>query len=190
MDIDPENTPDIPKEQRLLSIDFVSQYFLGTQMISVKEKFYYTQLQRLMNETGTKKEIEEPPNYVQVSDRRPENERGGWQLSVMEKEQFKDDDGRELLGAILNLLNSQLVTIQSGKASLLQAEKEIEIVSENKRVLVSTERGKARGTWIYRFGDYDQSSRSVALFVPQYANQVSTIYSTKLIWELSEVPDN
>lgn len=189
-DVDPENKPDLPEDQGLLSIDFVSQFNFGSQSISAHDQTYYAQPQRLLNEDGTVNEDEERPNYVQVSDRRSENERNGWQLAVTQKEQFQTETKTELAGAQLQLMNQQLVTAQGGKEPSLQATNPLKLVPGNKRTLVRAEGNEGTGTWIYRFGNADAARESVALHVPKGATPEATKYSTTLVWELSAVPGN
>ncbi|NMP59811.1 WxL domain-containing protein, partial [Enterococcus mundtii] len=100
-EINPENKPQLPEDQGRLSIDFVSQLQFGTQGISVTDQTYYAQPQRLLNEDGTVNKSEERPNYVQISDRRPENDRNGWQLAVTQNDPFTATNNRELNGARL-----------------------------------------------------------------------------------------
>ncbi|WP_429975010.1 WxL domain-containing protein [Enterococcus sp. DIV0840c] len=189
IEVDPENKPELPEDQGLLSIDFASSFNFGTQSISLQEQTYYAQPQRLLNEDGTVNEEEERPNYVQISDRRPENERNGWELAVTQKEQFKGEENQELVGARLSLLNQQLVTVQGGTAPGLQTVPS-SLVPGNRRTLLKAQGNEGTGTWIYRFGDEDSAGESVALNVPKGANPEATTYSTTLIWELSAVPGN
>ncbi|AUJ87396.1 hypothetical protein CXM95_17300 [Enterococcus sp. CR-Ec1] len=189
-EVDPENKPELPEDQGLLSIDFVSQFDFGSQAISAHDQTYYAQPQRLLNEDGTVNEDEERPNYVQVSDRRSENERNGWQLAVTQKEQFQTKTKTELAGAQLQLMNQQLVTAQGGKEPSLQATNPLNLIPGNKRTLIRAEGNEGTGTWIYRFGNADTAGESVALHVPKAANPEATKYSTTLVWELSAVPGN
>ncbi|MGM0143874.1 hypothetical protein IGJ94_000403 [Enterococcus sp. AZ153] len=119
-EINPENKPQLPEDQGRLSIDFVSQLQFGTQGISVTDQTYYAQPQRLLNEDGTVNETEERPNYVQISDRRPENDRNGWQLAVTQNNPFTSTNNRELNGARLRLTNQQLATAQGGSVPEFQ----------------------------------------------------------------------
>ncbi|MEC5317154.1 WxL domain-containing protein [Enterococcus casseliflavus] len=190
VEVNPENKPELPENQELLSIDFVSSFNFGSQSISVHDQTYYAQPQRLLNEDGTVNESEERPNYVQISDRRSESERNGWQLAVTQKEQFKNQTNKELIGARLNLLNQQLLTAQGGEEPSLQATDPLALVPGNKRTLIRAEGTEGTGTWVYRFGDGETAEESVSLDVPKSANPEATNYSTTLTWELSAVPDN
>ncbi|WP_233619150.1 WxL domain-containing protein [Enterococcus sp. S53] len=189
-EIDPENRPDLPEDQGMLSIDFVSSFHFGTQTISVTDQVYYAQPQRVLNEDGTVNNGEERPNYVQVSDRRPENERNGWQLAVTQNTQFATDTGHSLLGAQLQVMNQQVVTAQGGNEPALQATTPLMLVPGNRRTLLRAEGTEGTGTWIYRFGDADTAKESIALHVPKGSNQHAANYKTTLTWELSAVPEN
>ncbi|PTO36606.1 hypothetical protein C6N14_03165 [Enterococcus mundtii] len=189
-EIDPENPPVIPEDQGFLSIDFVSQFNFGPQRISVSGQTYYAQPQRLLNEDGTVNEAEERPNFVQISDRRSDDERNGWQLSVTQNGQFSNQNGHELIGSEIQLFNQELVTAQGGTMPELQEKPVQRILPNTKKVLLQADKESGTGTWIYRFGDQNTADKSVGLYVPKGTNPEATSYSTKLTWELSSVPDN
>jgi hypothetical protein len=189
-DVDPENKPDLPENQGLLSLDFASQFNFGTQTISVTDQTYHARPQRLLDEDGTVNETEERPNYVQISDRRPESDRNGWNLAVTQNKQFATDSDHSLAGAQLQLMNQQLVTAQGGKEPALQATNPLTLVPGNKRTLLRAEGTEGTGTWIYRFGDAETAQESIALHVPKEATPHAESYKTTLTWELSIVPGN
>lgn len=189
-EISPENKPDITDKQGLLSIDFVSQFNFGKQGIYVQGKTYYAMPQRLLNEDGTVNEQEKRPNYVQISDRRSETDRNGWQLSVTQNNQFSTENGKELSGARMRLTNQQLATAHGGTAPSLQQTEPLELVPGAKRVLLMAQGNEGTGTWIYRFGDANTAGNSVVLDVPKGANPEATSYSSTFTWELSAVPGN
>ncbi|OTP19947.1 WxL domain-containing protein [Enterococcus mundtii] len=186
----PENKPEIPEDQGRLSLDFISQFNFGTQRISVSDQTYYAQPQRLLNEDETVNETEERPNYVQISDRRPDDERNGWQLSVTQNGQFRNTSGHELIGSEIQLFNQELVTAQGGTIPELQEEPVQQILPNTRKILLQADKESGTGTWIYRFGDQNTADKSVGLYVPKGTNPEATSYSTKLTWELSAVPDN
>ncbi|WP_062805907.1 WxL domain-containing protein [Enterococcus pernyi] len=189
-EVEPENKPEIPEDQGRLSLDFVSQFNFETQKISVSDQTYYAQPQRLLNEDGTVNETKERPNYVQISDRRAANERNGWQLSVTQNGQFRNESGHELIGSEIQLFNQELVTAQGGTKPELQEEPVQRIVPNTRKVLIQANGESGTGTWIYRFGDQQTADKSVSLYVPGGTNPEATSYSTKLTWELSAVPGN
>jgi hypothetical protein len=190
LEVDPDNKPEIPEDQGLLSIDFVSQFDFGSKGISVQDQTYYAQSQQLLNDDGTVNEQEERPNYVQVSDRRSATERGGWQLAVTQMSQFTGEDGQALNGAQLRLTNQELATAQGGNPPSLQVNNPLSLTPGSKRTLIRAEDDEGTGTWVYRFGNRDTSSNSVALEVPKGANPEAIQYTTTLNWELSAVPGN
>lgn len=185
--VDPENKPDL-EEQGILSIDFVSQFQFGTQRISINDAVYYAQPQRLLNEAEDVIDTQSRPNYIQISDRRPESKTNSWQLSVTQKKQFADENKQELNGARLALTNQQL--IKRHAADSLRHLDPITIVPGAKQLLIAKTGTEGHGTWIYRFGDQDSASTSVHLEVPKGANPKATNYSSTLTWELSTVPLN
>lgn len=189
IEVIPEDKPDIPENQGLLSLDFVSQFNFGKQLISVQDKFYYAQPQRLLDEDGTVTE-EERPNYVQISDRRSVNERDGWQLAVTQNEQFTNENGLELPGASLSFTNQQLATVQGGSEPELQETNTQTLLPGMRSILLKAQENEGTGTWIYRFGDSETASESVILNVPEGTNPEATSYYTTLTWELSAVPGN
>ncbi|MGL9766359.1 WxL domain-containing protein [Enterococcus mundtii] len=190
IEVDPENKPELEEEQGLLSIDFASQFTFGQQAISTRTKRYYAQPQRLLNPDGTVNEAEERPNYIQISDRRPEEERHGWQLAVTQNSQFTDLQENELRGARLFLTNQQLESMHGSEEPMLYNQGGVTLIPGEKTELLTALDGQGLGTWIYRFGDGESASESVALEVPPTANPRASTYETTLTWELSVVPDN
>lgn len=189
-EVDPENPPKLPEEQGPLSIDFVSRFSFGQQGISTQTKNYYAQPQRLLNPDGTVNQEEERPNYVQISDRRSENDRHGWTLSVTQNEQFHNDHNHELKGASLQLTNQQVASVQEVGEPELNQPDGIKLIPGEKTELMTAKDTQGIGTWIYRFGDAASADKSVALEVPPSAAPQAATYQTTLSWELSMVPDN
>lgn len=190
LEIEPDNRPSLPENQGLLSIDFTSTFNFGSQAISAQEATYYAKPQRLLNEDGDVNEEEERPNYIQISDRRPENDRNGWQLAVTQNGQFETQDEEPLLGARLSFTNQALATVQGGSLPELQQTNPLDLVPGVKRVLVMAQGDEGVGTWIYRFGDQATAGQSIALTVPQGTTPKAEQYKTSLTWELSAVPSN
>ncbi|TPR55090.1 WxL domain-containing protein [Enterococcus sp. OL5] len=186
----PENKPELPEGQGQLSIDFVSSFNFGTQAISAHDQTYYAQPQRLLNEDGTINESEERPNYVQISDRRPDTDRHGWQLAVTQRGEFEGANGQGLAGARLRLMNQQVASAQGGDEPHLQQTNPLTLVPNVRRVLLYAQGDEGTGTWVYRFGNSETAGESVALDVPKGANPEATHYKATLVWELSAVPEN
>lgn len=190
IEVDPENKPELPENQGALSIDFASRFSFGNQGISTQTKHYYAQPQRLLNLDGTANDAEERPNYIQVSDRRSEEERHGWQLAVTQNSQFMDSQKNQLRGARMLLNNQQFASVEDSNEPMLQNQDGVVLIPEEKTTLVRAQDGQGTGTWVYRFGDRESAGESVALEVPPTANPKATSYQTTLTWELSAVPDN
>ncbi|MFZ4867963.1 BspA family leucine-rich repeat surface protein [Enterococcus entomosocium] len=189
-EVDPENPPQIPNDQGSLSIDFASQFTFGQQTISTQMKRYYAQPQRLLSADGTNNNAEERPNYVQISDRRHENERNGWQLAVTQNNQFTNLQEHELKGARLLLTNQQVASVQQMGEPEVNHQDGVPLVPEEKMTLLTAHNDQGLGTWVYRFGDRENAGESIVLEVPPTANPRATSYQTILTWELSAVPGN
>lgn len=191
IEVNPENKPEIRENQGFLSIDFVSQFDFAKQGISVQDKTYNAFPQHLLNEDGTINEAEKRPNYVQVSDRRSETERDGWQLAVTQTNQFTGASGQELTGAQLRFTNQEIASAQGGNPPSLQVKNNpLALTPGVRRTLIRAEEDEGSGTWVYRFGNRETSGSSVVLEVPKGANPDATTYTTTLNWELSSVPGN
>ncbi|MBO1097676.1 hypothetical protein FQS90_14255 [Enterococcus casseliflavus] len=190
-EVNPENPPVLPEDQGAFSIDFVSQFNFGRQIISTQDQTYYAQAQRLLKDDGTVDETEERPNYIQVSDRRSENQRDGWTLSVRQLENFQTkNNDHELIGASLRFLNQQVATAQDGTPPGVQETSDLTLIPGEKHILLQAKETEGAGTWIYRFGDAQSANQSVALDVPKTVSPNAAQYQTTLSWELSAVPDN
>lgn len=188
--IDPENTPDFPQDQGLFSIDFVSRFNFGTQSISASRSIYYAQPQRLLDENGTVINDEFRPNFIQISDRRNEEDRRGWQLSVTQRGQFSSRTGHQLLGSRVQMSNMQALSVQGEEYSPTPVSEHIELIPDMKQVLLTIPENEKANTWIYRFGDMETARNSIALELPQGTNPENTQYNTTFDWELSSVPTN
>lgn len=186
--INPESPPNLPIDQGLLSIDFVSQFDFGIQAIFAQDKNYYASPQHLLNSDGTVNENEQRPNYIQISDRRPKS--GNWELSVSQKGQFSTNDGYELKGASIQFENQQLGIVNSGDELNFESKASITLIPNTKKILFENSEGRKNRTWIYRFGNHDTADRSIKLNIPKGANPHAVSYKTELVWELSSVPSN
>lgn len=187
IDVEPEEQPQLPDEQGLVSIDFVSKFTFGTQKIGLQAKTYYAQPQRLLDEEGNA--TINRPNYVQISDRRSDVDSGGWTLSVTQNEQFSGSDNQELVGAQLQLMNQQLATAQGEDEPTLSSEETVSLIPGEATTLLSAGVNEGKGTWVYRFGDGETYGESVGLHLPTGTIPDTTTYTTTLVWELQAVPE-
>lgn len=188
--INPDNPPVIPENQGEFRIDFASQFIFGEQERKIFEEATYYASSQLGRDTNEELIESDPkPNYVQITDNRPEAD--SWELSVRQSEQFKTGQGRELAGARLQLKNRQIVADHDGAQPRETSSDEIITLEPGeKQPLLTSANGEGKGTWIYRFGDGTSSDQSVVLVVPKETIPEIATYRTQLIWELSAVPIN
>lgn len=188
-EVNPENPPVLPENQGFVSIDFVSQFDFGRQEIAISDQQYFAAPQRLLDSSGLLINGEYRPNYIQVSDLRPENERGGWELSLTQETPFMDENGQELKGVQLTIKNAELLTAQSGIMPEI-VRPQFSLIPDNRMSLIISQGNEGRGTWVYRFGNEENYRKSVFLDVPAAVMPQQAIYSTTLRWELLAVPPN
>jgi hypothetical protein len=192
-EVNPDNPPVLPEDQGLVSIDFVSQFNFGEVPIQAGKATYEALPQRLLKEDGAANTEEERPNYIQISDRRNAEARGGWSLmATLENEGFKNDAGESLRGAEIQLTNQELTkpSINTGSdPSIVQTTGAV-LSPGNSTRLLDASALEGQGTWIYRFGNQDSAGSSVKLAIPAGANPKATSYQATINWELSAVPGN
>lgn len=185
----PENGPTIPEGQGLVSLDFVSQFNFGEVSIHAGAKQYEAQPQRITNGSDS----HERPNYVQVSDRRETDDRGGWSLLArLSDEGFRNEANEELRGASIHLANQDLVkpSANTGITPQIVRNDGADLLPGVTTRLLDANAAEGQGTWVYRFGDQDTAGSSVKLNVPAGANPKATNYQATINWELSVVPGN
>lgn len=187
--IDPENKPDLPIDQGLFSIDFASQIEFGRKTISTQERSYEANPQRILNEDGSVNDEETRPNYVQISDRRADGERNNWQLAVRQVGNFATDDGQELIGANLRFENQQLNSSRGDVREELQPATSTTLLPDERQVLFEIPANEESSTWFYLLGDENTAGNSVILDVPRGTNPTADRYATRLVWEISSVPN-
>lgn len=136
-----------PKTEGELRLDFVSKLNFGAQAISNKDRTYFATAQQFKDDTPAR------GSYVQVTDNR--GTLGGWQLSVRQDHQFKNETGehKELAGAVLSLdkqwANSQLS--QEYSPTIVKDAITINHIGTTYPIAVA-EKGKGSGTWLIEFG--------------------------------------
>ncbi|WP_194943351.1 WxL domain-containing protein [Enterococcus casseliflavus] len=192
-EVDPDNPPVLPEDQGMISLDFVSQFNFGEVAINAGAKMYDALPQRLLNEDGTVNEMEERPNYVQVSDRREMDNRGGWSLVTrLSTEGFRNEENEELRGASIQLTNQELAkpSANTGGTPQIVRNTGADLLPGVATRLLDANAAEGQGTWVYRFGDQDTAGSSVKLNVPAGANPKATKYQATINWELSVVPGN
>lgn len=185
----PENGPTIPEGQGLVSLDFVSQFNFGEVAIHAGAKQY----EALPQQITSGETLQSRPNYVQISDRRETNDRGGWSLmATLSTEGFRNEDNEELRGASIQLANQELAkpSANAGRTPQIVRNNGATLLPGVATRLLDASAAEGQGTWVYRFGDQDSAGSSVKLDVPAGANPKATNYQATINWELSVVPGN
>ncbi|EFS3771410.1 WxL domain-containing protein [Listeria monocytogenes] len=177
--------PDTPEgTSGPLSIDHVSNFHFGEQLISPKAQIYYAALEEVKQQDETLKAV---PNYVQVTDKRGSNE--GWLLTVKQEKQLATDDGTELKGAVIKLSNTQIKTTSDNKAKVPTVTTDIELIpAGNALDVISAKQEEGMGLWIGSFGNESTGANSVSLSVPGESAKQASKYTSELTWTLSSAP--
>lgn len=173
-----------------LSIEYASTFNFGSQKIVIQDQLYFAATEKRWKEESPDEQVESGPNYIQISDRRSEQNQTGWQLSVRQNEQFTNPKRHQLNGAQLKLSNKELVSLDGGLSPEFQQTNPVTLVPGNKRVLIMAQGNEGAGTWRYYFGDQENADKSISLYVPYEANPEATKYFSTLTWELSTAPGN
>ncbi|WP_179189971.1 WxL domain-containing protein [Candidatus Enterococcus testudinis] len=163
-----------------LTLDFVSPIDFGNQKIAAQDRTYYAHSYVASDKAQ--------PNYVQISDRRAEGDRDGWQLAVTQRAQFKGEKDQYLEGAVLRLENAEL--IGSADNEPRKETSVIELMPAAQEILVHASDYQGKGTWKFCFGDQASADKSIALDVPSGANPEAIRYSATLDWVLISGPGN
>ncbi len=208
--VDPENPdpsnpvdPTPPEDpgtgtQGPLSVDYASSLDFGVNRISNQDKVYFARAQTYLN--GHK----ETPNFVQVSDNRGTN--SGWTLTVKQDEQFRATEktvNEVLTGSQIKLTDP---TVDSNVQGVWQptAKDEVVLVPGVESVVVAAAQGAGAGTWVVYWGTVEtinerdkdghiqavNVTKAIQLSVPGATPKDAVTYRTKLIWTLTDVPDN
>ena len=215
--VDPENptipvtpvnpdpsVPIAPGTPGPLSIDFASSLSFGKQEISMSDQTYYAHPQNLND--GTTRE-----NYVQVTDIR--GTLAGWSLTVQTSAQFHlpsvdptvtpeagSAQGDYLSGAVLSFSGGHVKGTSTVPPSVVASS--TYPVSTAATLIVSAGQKEGAGTWVYDLGqptDYDTtavandavaSKGPVTLSLPSSTVKRASAYTTNLLWNLTDVPQN
>lgn len=187
--VEPEG-PHEPGTNGPLSIDFASSFDFGTQNITSTNQTYYAAAQKykVVGEDGKPTgDIQEGPNYVQVTDNR--GTESGWTLQVTQDAQFKGTGTHELAGAVITLSNGNIVT-KSESAKPSGAAEIVLTPGTAANVMVAADKQGA-GTYLNDWGtDKDTGAKSVSLMVPGKITKYTEKYTTQLTWTLTDVPGN
>lgn len=176
-----------------LSIDYVSNFHFGNQLISAEDRTYNVKLDVIKTADG--KNVERAP-FVQVTDKRGSN--NGWTLQVQQKTPFLTSGAKELKGAYLSLMNPVVKTTKDNQAAPPEAEAKKIILTPGKsgsaggaQTVLTAKRNTGMATWIESFGNNQSGPSSVQLFVPGISEKIKdATYSAILTWILVDSPVN
>lgn len=176
-----------------LSIDYISNFHFGNQLISAEDRTYNVKLDVIKTADG--KSVGRAP-FVQVTDKRGTNK--GWTLQVQQKTPFLTSGAKELKGAYLSLTNPVVKTTKDNQAAPPVATSKKIILTPGKsgapggsQTVLSAKQDTGMATWIESFGNNQSGPSSVQLFVPGTSEKIKdATYSAILTWILVDSPVN
>lgn len=194
-----EDHKPVPGTGGPLSLDYISGLDFGNNKITNKTITYYANPQYQANKDKSGPDLETAmPNYIQVTDKRGTN--AGWSLSLKQVGQFKNEEtlNKELTGAEISFSKGEAVSIMNN----VKAPDTFEILNlkpnESVNVMAASKDAGA-GTWVDRFGTVEEmeiegqkvlKNKAISLTIPGTTPKDAVKYETKLLWTLSDVPNN
>ncbi|RAN86467.1 cell surface protein [Bacillus sp. SRB_28] len=178
-----------------LSIDYASSLDFGINKISNKDVTYYAKAQELRSDEGSTY----VPNYVQISDNRGTN--AGWTLTVKQEGQLSNDttQNKELTGSQIQFVDP---TVASKTEVTPPTPADVITLDPNgaESLVMSAKQSAGAGLWVDRWGTVEemngdqgekvQKTKAISLTIPGKTPKDAVKYSTKLTWNLSDVPGN
>lgn len=192
--INPEK-PVQPGTSGPLSIDFVSDFQFGEQVISTNNETYYAQPQTY------KSGQPQSANYVQVTDKRGTSD--GWSLSVKQVKDFtaQSETTHETLDGVEIKLAGDKGTINSSSEAEKPRAKEVILTgADSSAEFMRAERLAGTGTWTATIGELIENpneeksqelpyvNSGVELSVPGETQKDAVTYATTLKWTLQQIP--
>ncbi|MBK5491841.1 WxL domain-containing protein [Bacillus sp. TH13] len=190
----PDGKPE-PGTNGPLSIDYASSLDFGVNKITNKDMTYYAKAQELRsNATSTY-----VPNYVQISDNRGTN--AGWTLTVKQEGQLFNEttQNKELTGSQIQFVDP---TVASNTEVTPPTPADVITLDPNgaESLVMSAKQSAGAGLWVDRWGTVEeitgdrgekvQKTKAISLNIPGKTAKDAVKYSTKLTWNLSDVPGN
>lgn len=194
----PDHKPN-PGTDGPLSIDFASSLDFGNNKITNKDMVYFAEPQFLWNEDKTDFDpASARPHYVQITDKRGTN--AGWSLSLKQEDQFKNDStlNKKLTGSKLSFKNGVAVSNMENVVAPETFDM-LDIVPGESVKVMSAAIDSGAGTWVDRFGLLSmvevegkqvQKNTNISLSIPGKTPKDAVKYETKLLWTLTDVPNN
>lgn len=180
-----------------LSIDYASSFDFGVNRISNKDENYFARAQKYTNNADT-------PNFIQVSDNRGTN--AGWILKVKQVAQFESATetlNHTLTGAKISLSSPKVSSNAENVASPV-AKDNLSLIPGAETIVTSAEKNAGAGTWSTYWGSVEQVdevnqagetnkvnvTKDINLSVPGSTPKDAVKYQTKLVWTITEAPQN
>ncbi|WP_036079973.1 WxL domain-containing protein [Listeria cornellensis] len=188
--VDPTNPldPHEPGTAGPLSINYVSNFHFGSNVITPATTTYYAKLDKVkVTSTGN---VIDVPNFVQVTDKRGTN--AGWKLTVMQNGQFTTQDGtaKELDNAELSLVAGTPKSLTDTSYAPTTSVATLDPVGGASSDIATAADKKGMGTWSIAFGEGAASETGVSLKVPIDTAKVANVqYKTSLTWNLEDTPN-
>lgn len=190
----PDGKPN-PGTNGPLSIDYASSLDFGVNKITNKDMTYYAKAQELHSDEGSTY----VPNYVQISDNRGTN--AGWTLTVKQGGQLSNEntEHKELTGSQIKFVDP---TVESKTEVTPPTPSNVITLDPNgaESLVMSAKPTAGAGLWVDRWGTVEemtgdrgekvQKTKAISLDIPGKTAKDAVKYSTKLTWNLSDVPGN
>lgn len=155
-----------------LTLDYVSNFYFGSQVLSSKNESYDATDQRTP--------------FAQVTDVRGTG--AGWRL-IATLNGFTQDGEASLPGSIINLYNSSLITTGDNTNDKPTTSPEI-VLSQNAVDITTATDGQGKGTWLTTWDDEDTTTannQNVVLNVPA-ASATAGEHTGTITWTLYNTP--
>lgn len=178
--------PDYPHTGGPLSIDYISNIAFGNQKATGNDTTYYALPDR--NTQDSSGQTIDLPNYIQVTDNTGKNV--GWTLFVKQGSPFTNGEN-SLTGTKLTFTNISLKSpnTDSGTYVPTSAEQVILEPGKDNQAVITAGENEGMGTWLSLFGqDVEETQKSISLFVPGASKKVAGMYTTELVWTLTNTP--
>ncbi|EJQ43625.1 hypothetical protein IEQ_04953 [Bacillus cereus BAG6X1-2] len=187
--------PTNPGTNGPLSIDYASSLDFGVNKISNKDMTYYAKAQELRSNKGSSY----VQNYVQISDNRGTN--AGWTLTVKQEGQLSNTTAqhKELKGSQIQFVDP-VIASKTEVTPPTPAEVITLDPTGAESLVMSAKPSAGSGLWVDRWGTVEemtgdqgekiQKNKAISLTIPGKTPKDAVQYSTKLTWNLSDVPGN
>ncbi|MBC6316636.1 WxL domain-containing protein [Listeria grandensis] len=181
--------PHTPGTAGPLSIDYVSNFHFGSNVISPLSKTYYAKLDKV--KVASSGNVISVPNFVQVTDKRGTNV--GWKLTVKQNGQFKTQGAtpKALTNAELSIVAGTAKSLTDAAYAPTTSIATLDPTGAASSDIAVAAADKGMGTWAIAFGeDATAAASAISLKVPMGTAKVANEpYKTTLTWNLEDTPN-